>query len=173
MIVQPFPAAPPAVLHAIQQLGHRRTRQPGETALVDDETLPRPWDPASCPPTLQREIWAWCEKTAVWINHEYAWRPGQLIPACWPQHPHIARELAALTCQRWVVGQATTPDPIEEWHRHTLPMFLDRLTNRLGEGRCRDGNHQEWPAQARYAAFIAESAIRDRHQHYTVNDAFR
>lgn len=34
----------------------------------------------------------------------------------------------------------------------SLPLFLDRLHSRLGEGTCSTGRHQPWPAAARYDA---------------------
>lgn len=169
MIVLPFPDPPTAIVHALERIAAREGRNAGTVDLTDADELPKPWEPATCPDRLRREIWTWCEDAATWINHEHAWRPAQMIPACWPQHPHIARELAAITCQRWMAEQASTPEPMEEWHRHTFPMFIDRLASRLGEGKCRDGTHQEWPAQARYAAFIAESATQERQRQFDVD----
>jgi hypothetical protein len=163
MILLPFPEPPTAILHAFERIAAQQEGKPNAIDLTDsEEILPRPWEPSSCPPRLRREIWTWCEDAAIWVNHEFAWRPGQLIPACWPRHPHIARELAALACQRWMADQAHTPEPVEEWHRHNLPMFCERMTTRLGESRCRDGTHLEWPAQARYAAFISAESVQAR-----------
>lgn len=173
IIALPFPEPSAAVLHAFERIAAENERSPSAHHLSDSERLPRPWEPASCPPSLRRELWKWCEAAATWINHEYAWRPVHMIPACWPHHPHIARELAALACQRWMAEQATTPELIEEWHRHTLPMFIDRAASRLGEGRCRDDAHQEWPAQPRYASFIAEAARQRRVQTFMADGAPR
>ena len=52
---------------------------------------------------------------------------------------------------------------LEEWHRHTLPLFHDRLAARLGESTCRVGKHQDWPAAARYDAATGAAAIGERH----------
>jgi hypothetical protein len=48
----------------------------------DLSNLPRPWDPSTCPQDLRAAVWGWCDNVAEWINHEYAWRPTQMIPLC-------------------------------------------------------------------------------------------
>ena len=83
-----------------------------------------------------------------------------MIPACWPAHPHIARELAVLAVLRWNAEQAEDPAPIEVWHRDTYPGFCHRMTQRLGESTCRAGRHIDWPAAPRHAAYL--DATRDR-----------
>lgn len=162
MILQPFPQPALAVANALDRLDKAR-RTPG--AITD--TLPQPWEPTTCPDTLRRHVWTWCDQVALWVNHEYVWRPTQLIPACWPRHPHIARELAALASQRWIAEQTCTPERIEEWHHYTLPGFLDRMTSRLGESKCRDGTHQDWPAQPRYTAMLHSDGTVQRATDFT------
>lgn len=162
MLATPFPPPPGAVLHALHLLDVCRRGDADEMAAAGNlDDLPRPWDPASCPHELREAIWEWCDQVAGWLNHEYVWRPTQMIPPCWPQHPHIARELAVLAILRWNAEESLTPEPIEEWHRYTFPMFNDRLSSRLGESACRTGKHTDWPAASRYAAFIDTAA--DRH----------
>ena len=68
-----------------------------------------------------------------------------------------------LACLRDAAGDSTSPELLEEWHRHTLPLFADRLTARLGESTCRTGKHQDWPAAARYDAYTSPRAIGARH----------
>ena len=111
--------------------------------------LPRPWDPPSCTnPTLRRELWAWLEKFVTWFNHEYVWdHNAGMIPACWPQHPHLVHEIAVLADQRRRAGLDPTSSALEEWHRFGIPGFLQRLTTRT-KNSC-DEHHAAWPAEAR------------------------
>ena len=163
LLATPFPAPPGAVLEALHRLEVLRRGDPDEMAAAGNlDNLPRPWDPATCPNELRESIWEWCDEVAEWLNHEYVWRPTQMIPLCWPQHPHLARELAVLAILRWNAEESLTPEPVEEWHRYTFPMFNDRLTNRLGESSCRTGKHNDWPAESRHVAFVDSGEERQQ-----------
>ena len=164
VIVSRFPEPPHTIRHAIIVLHVVRTGDKDAIAdLGDVRDLPRPWDPASCPPDLREQLWHWLEAVATWINQEYSWRPNSMIPGCWPRHPHIANELAVLACLRDAANDMNAPpETLEEWHRHALPLFLDRLANRLGEGTCRTGVHQDWPAASRHDKFTATADTSDR-----------
>ena len=74
----------------------------------------------------------------------------------------LVQQLDVLACLRDAV-EATGPELLEEWHRHTLPLFTDRLAARLGESTCRVGKHQDWPAAARYDAATSPAATGERH----------
>jgi hypothetical protein len=124
--------------------------------------LARPWDPATCPPLLRRDLWVWLDSVAAWLNHEYTWRADHVIPSCWPAHPHIAHELAVLACLRLSAGHALTADPLEDWHRYALPTFFDRMLGRLGGTPCQPGSHKPWPGQGRYADYESPGAIAKR-----------
>lgn len=50
--------------------------------------------------------------------------------------------------------------PLEDWHRDSLPMFLERVHVRLAGG-CAAG-HLEWTAAARYRAFHNDENTRQR-----------
>jgi hypothetical protein len=165
MICAPFPC-PPTAVHEILTLLEVLARDDDTTTATG---LPRPWLPGSCPPDLRHQIWHWCEQVVAWINHEYAWRPATMIPACWPEHPHLAQELPVLACLRVYAEQARTPDPLEEWHRYTLPTFLDRAALRLGESTCRTGRHIDWPAAARHDAYLSGPARTARHTAFTTD----
>lgn len=149
----PFPAPPMSVLAALDLL-HGVHGQEGKQAFPASAVaeLERPWEPASCTAELAEAVWSWCDDVVLWLNHEFAWRPAQLIPACWQNHPHIARELPVLAVLRWEAEASASPEQTEEWNRYAFPAFSDRLTERLGEGTCRTGRHQAWPAQSRYAS---------------------
>lgn len=162
-ILTRFPTPPGSVLRALELLEVVRRDDADEMAEYGDLTdLPRPWDPATCPPGLRAAVWSWCDAVTEWINHEYAWRPTQMIPPCWPHHAHIAHELPALAIQRWDAGQSTRPDALEDWHRYTLPMFYERMFTRLGESTCRAGKHTDWPAESRIVAYNSAAAVEDR-----------
>jgi hypothetical protein len=93
-----------------------------------------------------------------------------MIPACWPQHPHIARELAVLASLRWSAEESTTPDDTEEWHRYSFPMFCDRMGNRLGESSCRTAKHIDWPAEGRYTVFVDDNEASAQRQRVVYDD---
>ena len=156
MIVLPFPPPPLAVLRALELLKNaaRRGDRGGVTQAGDVADLERPWEPAGCHGELSTAVWSWCDDVVAWINHEYAWRPAQMVPACWPHHAHIARELPVLAVLRWEAEDAAGPQLMEEWNRYAFPMFCDRMAQRLGESTCRTGRHQDWPAEGRYTALL-------------------
>ena len=57
-----------------------------------------------------------------------------------------------------------TSDALEEWHRHNLPTFTERMKSRL-RNHCEDG-HQPWPAKGRHTRYTAEISRRTREEHY-------
>ena len=124
--------------------------------------LPRPWDPPSCTNSaLRREVWAWLEKFVIWFNHEYVWdHNAGMIPACWPQHPHLVHEIAVLADQRRRAGLDPTSSALEEWHRYGVPGFLERLKTRT-KNAC-DEHHSSWPAQGRRARHTSPDATAER-----------
>lgn len=162
MICLPFPEPSPALQEVLS--AHTVIRSGDQDAIADlgDITdLPRPWLPATCTDELRAALWKWCDDVVSWLNREYAWRPTSMVPACWPRHPHIAGEVAVLACLRHSAGQGHSPDQMEEWHRYTLPMFLDRVSSRLGRSTCDSGTHQDWPAAARYDAHLQGESTRE------------
>lgn len=162
MIAFPFPSPPAAVLRALDLLEALHQGDGGQPVRAGAHPdLDRPWEPASCSEELREPIWRWCGDVVAWINHEYAWRPAHVIPACWPRHPHIARELPLLAVLRWQAQNAAGPEPMEEWNRYAFPLFCERMIDRLGESSCRTGRHQDWPAESRYAAFLTATLSGD------------
>jgi hypothetical protein len=155
VIALPFPPPPLAVLRALELLGNARRGDRGGVAQAGAVAdLERPWEPAACTGELGAAVWSWCDDVVAWINHEYAWRPAQMVPACWPHHAHIARELPVLAVLRWEAENAAGPQLMEEWNRYAFPMFCDRMAQRLGDSTCRTGRHQDWPAESRYTASL-------------------
>jgi len=160
-VVESFPPPPRLVAKAYSKL---QVLQSGDEEAIRGlgplELLERPWEPHRCGPASRRQLWDWLDDIAAWVNHEYGWGVERLIPPCWPAHPHIAQELPVLADQRYTAGQAFHSGALEEWHRFTLPLFLERMTARLGN-RCVT-RHDEWPAAPRYRAFTSPEATSYR-----------
>lgn len=161
-----FPQPDRLIRHAFGQLrvarlgtDDEKRKQIGD---IDPADLPRPWDPATCPPMLRKQVWVWLDQVAAWINHEYPWQYNRFIPACWPAHPHIAHELGVVAALRYGAGLALTANALDDWHRHTLPEFLDRMATRLGTNPCIPGKHNDWPAVTRFKDFESATALGRR-----------
>ncbi len=166
MIVLPFPAPPATVEDALRVVAVLTRGSAQEQAALAGTGAPQlPWDPGTCSDeVLRADLWCWCELVAVWLNREHAWRPQQMIPLCWPRHPHIARELPLLAVLRWQAQTTLDPQLLEDWQRYALPGFSSRMFERLGDSTCRAGRHQDWPGASRHAAHTDPAASRDRHQ---------
>jgi hypothetical protein len=72
----------------------------------------------------------------------------------------MVHEIAVLADQRHRAGQALSSDPLEEWHRHSLPGFTERMRIRL-RNHCQE-DHQSWPAKGRYSRHVGEASPRRR-----------
>jgi hypothetical protein len=83
------------------------------------------------PPQLREQLWLWLDAVVGCLVTEYVWEVADTIPACWPQHPHLVREIAVLADQRRRAGHAFTSDALEEWHRYSLATFTERMKSRL------------------------------------------
>jgi hypothetical protein len=161
-LVTPFPEPGTLIRHAYREL-HLAINGTAEQkkALGPPTLLPRPWDPASCrTPKLRNELWEWLEKVVTWLNQAYSWDADNLIPACWPLHPHLVHELAVVADQRRRAGLAMTSEALEEWHRYCLPAFTDRIRGRL-KTHCDDG-HQPWPGLHRHREHIDDERTKSR-----------
>jgi hypothetical protein len=150
----PFPTPPGVVVGLLDELrivaaATNETEHEARRVAL----LPRPWDPPSCPPEVRRNVYAWLDQVVGWINEEHTWRTDRVIPICWDLHPHIVHELATVACLRWEATFSRTPGALEEWHRFTLPAFLGRVGDRIGETGCPPGRHQPSPGIARNAIY--------------------
>ena len=136
------------------------------------DNLPRPWDPANChDPDLRREVWHWLDQVVDWLNTEYAWDVASLIPGCWYRHPHLVHDLGTLADQRRRAGLAFTSTPLEEWHRYTLPMFIDRVRERA-KSYCEE-THKDPPGRARIQRYNSLEAVAERQAWYDNNTGAR
>ena len=161
-LIKPFPPVGPQMRRVYRELGLAANGTPEQKrALGNPDLLPRPWDPASCrDPDLRAEVWAYLDDVACWVNSEYVWDVRAAVPTCWPLHPHVVHELAVLADQRHQAGRALTSGPLEEWHRFTLPAFVDRMRQRLKD-HCEEG-HQPWPSRSRYARLVSDIDVSER-----------
>lgn len=148
-LVAAFPTPGPLLGLAYRSLWLASEGSDNQKAAVGDPSqLAKPWDPPTCrQPQLRAELWAWLDAVVTWLNREYVWEPGGLIPACWPLHPHLVHEIAVLADQRRRAGMALDSDALEDFHRYTLPGFQDRLRGRL-RSHC-EHEHQPAPGRAR------------------------
>lgn len=127
--------------------------------------LPRPWDPSTCvDPDLRSQLWAWIDEVVLWLNHEHTWDLAGTIPTCWPQHPHLVRELAVLADQRRRAALALSSDPLEDWHRYALPTFAERMRARI-KNHCEEG-HQSWPGRGRFVKATSKAQRREREDNF-------
>ncbi|MFJ2758774.1 hypothetical protein ACIO3S_24460 [Nocardioides sp. NPDC087217] len=167
VMAEPFPSPAASIRSAMEALQAAAADPPkDEEALRRLVQMPRPWDPATCRGRTRREIWAWLDAVALWINTQHLWnvnRPG--IPECWPAHPHLVHDLAVLACSRYYTSFAVTPDSLEDWHRYALAGFLERLRDRLGDG-CQPGRHQPRPRRERDVAHGADAVRCGRDERY-------
>ena len=168
-LLQPFPQPGRLVQLAYRQLDLATRRQQDQLLPLHDlANLQRPWDPATCQTLqLRREVWSWLEAVVAWLNHEHVWDVADVIPPCWPQHPHLVHEIAVLADQRHRAGQALSSDPVEVWHRYSLPSFTERMKTRL-RNHCQE-DHQTWPAKGRYSRHVGEGSLRRRLDAYAAD----
>ena len=149
-MVTPYPQPGPALIRVMARLQMAATRPPTEESdVIALMNLPRPWDPATCAGIERAELWRWLDDVATWINTQHLWNVnGPGVPECWPDHPHVVHDLAVVASTRVFATMTATPAALDEWHRYTLPAFLDRLHARLGEG-CPPGRHATRPRHDR------------------------
>lgn len=149
-LVQPFPqpgGALKAAFDMLAELDGQVSR--GMDPKVDSAALPKPWDPATITNTdMRMQLWTWLSQVVDWINHEYAWDVDEMIPACWPLHPHLVHDIAVLACQRRAAGLLFNSDHLQVWHQTTLTDFRARMRAQLQQ-HCDEG-HAAWPARARH-----------------------
>ena len=162
LAILPFPIPGPNLRHlyrhhTIAQSGTEAEQKRALGRGIND----RPWDPATLSnPSYRLEMWHWLEDVVRWFNHEYAWDTSQVIPDCWPEHPHLIHEIAAMADDRYRAALAHNGGPLENWHRVTVPWFLDRMRKSISS-YCEE-HHQAWPARARYARQVTQESFNQR-----------
>ena len=127
-LVTPFPEAGELMALAYYDLYRAETAKNADDVadLGPLDQLPRPWDITTITdPALRAEVWAWLDTVVGWLNRECGWDTSDIIPPCWPSHPHLVHELSVIADQRRRAGLAFTSDPMEDWHRCALPSLPD------------------------------------------------
>ncbi|MDT0319305.1 hypothetical protein [Streptomyces millisiae] len=125
-----------------------------------DEAAPNPWDLSALTGDLETAVWTWLDQVALWLNTTYGHTDDHVIPGCWPHHPAIAHELAAIAFTRIDVYTASTAAYIPRWHAD-LDDFYRRVSTSLGpNSSCLRGKHDELPDQ--YTADAANLVIGRR-----------
>lgn len=116
---------------------------------------PRPWTWSSLTLGQAKDLREQLDRFADHHNRTYVVDDKHLILACWPLHPGLAHELAALY-GTWVTAFASGLSSAElamGWHDRWLPGFHERLPHWYGIGSeaCRPGDHvAKWnPAEAK------------------------
>jgi hypothetical protein len=95
LLVQPFPAPGKLMALAYRKLILPRSAPSGQIRAVGNaQLLPRPWEPATCcSPQQRQQFLCWLDALVDWLVTEYVWDVGDMIPVCWPQHPHLCTRL--------------------------------------------------------------------------------
>ena len=138
----------------------------------EQDGLPRPWEPATCTaPALREQLWDWLEKFVQWANNEHLWDPADLIPPCWPRHPHLVHEVAVLAEQRRRAGRTSNPAALDQWQTQTLPAFLTRSRERVRRHCATD--HQPTPAAPALSRFQGTAEVAARRSSFKRDVASR
>ncbi len=162
-LVAAFPKPKKILQEAFEKLRRASSGDPlAIEALGPLADLERPWDPPTCKARTRNALWLWLDEVVAWLNHEYARQPDHAIPACWPLHPDLVREIALLASQRLLAGRAFTHNQLIAWHQTALPDFYTRMLERLGGSPCHPGQHKPWPAASRYADYSSADATTTR-----------
>lgn len=111
--------------------------------------VPVAWNWASLSLAQARELRKLLDAFVADYNRAYAVKDGELIPACWPLHEGLARELAAFYAQYVHVHQSglSTPENAMHWYDRWLPGFRTRLPGWLGASeKCNPtvGHRPSW-----------------------------
>ncbi len=132
--VPPWPALPDELAALLADIAAEEEDQP---------PYPRPWELGSLPEDLREPTWAWLHAAVTWINSCYGWKAETVIPACWPQHPHLALDLAVLAFTRELAARMTIPRDLRYWHSD-LYTFHAQMR---GDGRHRPQGLPTRPAR--------------------------
>jgi len=161
-LVLPFPQPGPVIRRLYRHWWTVENGTPPEQEKAAERPAGRPWDPATLGTSGERlELWRWLEQVVRWFNHEYAWDTSQVIPDCWPEHPHLVHEIAVMADARRRAGSTPNSGALEEWHRVCVPWFLSRMRDNI-KSHCEE-RHQAWPARARYARHVSQESFSLRH----------
>ena len=117
------------------------------------------WSIDSVPDDLAGNYRAVLVRWVLDYNVNFVTAAAHLIPPCWPLHPGLAREIAAIWAH-WQKVFHGSLGPLEAtaFYERTLPGFQGRITGWLGKEAmaCRSGEHpNEWNDQQQAISNIA------------------
>jgi hypothetical protein len=120
--------------------------------------VPRPWAARATP-----DDWSQLTNWVDWLTGTYSLRERHLIPGCWPAHPGVVEDLAALHAawQHAMLADEAARDTGSDagmyWHEHHLFPALDRVRTVYATHDCIDTHH---PEPDRSGKQIDPSALR-------------
>lgn len=158
----PWPPLPDVVAEQLAALAKEDQEEEDanpDTGEITTSLLVRPWDLAALTGDLEPAVWGWLDNVVMWLNYAYAWQDEQTIPACWPLHPGLANDLAALAFGRIDAYQTSTAAYVGRWHSD-LEDLHRRMAAGLGENRrdCLKGDHRRGAA---YSVDAVRTAINE------------
>jgi hypothetical protein len=112
--------------------------------------LPRAWAARATP-----EDWSQLADWVDWLTGTYSLRERHLVPGCWPAHPGVVEDLAALHAawrHAMLTDQAARDsgsDTGTYWHQHHLFPALERVRALYATHDCIDTHHPE-PDRSRW-----------------------
>jgi hypothetical protein len=116
--------------------------------------LPDPWA-ASAGPADWEGLARWVD----WLTATYDVVPSQALLGCWPAHPGIVEELAALRAAWRAAALAAEDDgELAYWHDRLLHPFLVRARTVYSMRVCADGHRPPVPRQPTNAHLLAQAA---------------
>ena len=150
---EPAPAAPPVAAagagRAAQPARHAPEPRPAQVQVFEDHDLPV---------VVRRRVWEDLVDWVIWVHDAYELSLEEALPPCWPQHPGLVRELAALRAWRAEIYQpypkpptdpdAPAPTPLANggaaraWHSELRNVLA--AVKKMYAPRCRAG-HRDAP----------------------------
>lgn len=135
---------------------------------------PRPWAWASLTVAQARDLRAQLDRFVAFYNATLVVEDKHLVLGCWPLHPGLAHDLAALHAV-WVEAMMTAgggPQQASAFYDRWLPGFQHRLPRWYGINTevCKPGRHREdWNPSAAKRAEAGKRTASD----VEVEDAVR
>lgn len=128
---------------------------PLQSVLADLVTAhPRPWSWSSLTLSQAKELRTALDEFAEHYNRTYVVDDSLLVLSCWPLHPGLAHELAALYGS-WLhafLSGFSSGETAMAWHERWLTGFQSRISHWYGIGtdKCRPGMHvADWNPAAK------------------------
>ena len=126
----------------------------GIAGLLAASGSPRPWSLPSLTEDQREELATLLVAFVDHLNRDYAVSVTDLVLPCWPQHPRLVHDLAALY-SGWVDIHQTLAATAERgmyWHDRWLPNFQLRLKafhfGKAPDACTPNGHKAEWNAAA-------------------------